>query len=86
MDVNYLMLMANPQKIKRDNTGIIHTDYLYTYIKSRFKSYNENIIKEIYDSIKIHINDIDLIELEIKYIIRDLINLAIYNSINCEYI
>ena len=86
MNDDYLMLMANPQKIKTNKNNSIQIDNLYIHIRSKFNIYNDDIIQDIYKSAKEYINNIDLIEIEIKYIVKNLVNLAIYNSINSEYI
>jgi len=83
---NNLLLMANPNKIKRKKINVIKTNYLYSHIKSKYNQYDDNVINELYNKTDTFINNIDTDEIEVKYILKELIDLAIFNSINFEYI
>lgn len=82
MDDDYLRLMANPYKIKHVPQELPKIDLLKDYISNKFVQYDDRIIEELYLDINNYVNSINVDDLEIKYILDDLIECVLYFE-NC---
>ena len=78
MDDDYLRLMANPYKIKHIPQEVPKIDLLKDYISNKFVQYDNRIIEELYLDINNYVNSIYVDDLEIKYILDDLIECVLY--------
>ena len=78
MDDDYLRLMANPYKFKHIPKELPKIDLLQNYISDKFVQYDNRIIKELYLDIDKYVNSINVDDLEIKYILGDLIECVLY--------
>ena len=78
MDDDYLRLMANPYKIKHIPQEVPKIDLLKDYILDKFVQYDDRIIEELYLDINNYVNSINVDDLEIKYILDDLIECVLY--------
>lgn len=78
MEDDYLRLMANPYKIKHIPKELPKIDLLQNYISDKFVQYDERILKKIYIDIDNYVNSINVDDLEIKYILDDLIDCVLY--------
>ena len=78
MDDDYLRLMANPYKIKHIPKELPKIDLLKDYILDKFVQYDDRIIEELYLDINNYVNSINVDDLEIKYILDDLIECVLY--------
>ena len=78
MEDDYLRLMANPYKIKHVPQELPKIDLLKDYISDKFVQYDHRIIEELYLDIDNYVNSINVDELEIKYILDDLIECVLY--------
>ena len=78
MDDDYLQLMANPYKIKHIPKELPKIDLLKDYILDKFVQYDDRIIEELYFNINNYVNSINVDDLEIKYILDDLIECVLY--------
>jgi hypothetical protein len=78
MDNDYLRLMANPYKIKHKLKEIPKKDLLQDYISDKFVKYDHRIIEELYIDINNYVNSINIDDLEIKYLLDDLIGCVLY--------
>lgn len=78
MEDDYLRLMANPYKIKHIPKELPKIDLLQNYISDKFVQYDERILKKIYIDIDNYVNSINVDDLEIKYLLDDLIDCVLY--------
>ena len=78
MEDDYLRLMANPYKIKYIPKELPTIDLLQNYISDKFVQYDERILKKIYVNIDNYVNSINVDDLEIKYLLDDLIDCVLY--------
>ena len=78
MDDDYLRLMANPYKIRHIPQEVPKIDLLKDYISNKFVQYDDRIIEELYLDINNYVNSINVDDLEIKYILDDLIECILY--------
>ena len=78
MNEDYLRLMANPYKIKYTPKELPKIDLLKNYISDKFVQYDNRIIDELYFDINNYVNSINVDDLEIKYILDDLIECILY--------
>ena len=78
MDDDYLRLMANPYKIKHIPKELPKIDLLQNYISDKFVQYDDRIIEELYLDIDNYVKSINIDDLEIKYILDDLIKCVLY--------
>ena len=78
MDDDYLRLMANPYKIRHIPQEVPKIDLLKDYISNKFVQYDDRIIEELYLDINNYVNSINVDDLEIKYILDDLIECVLY--------
>ena len=78
MEDDYLRLMANPYKIKYIPKELPTIDLLQNYISDKFVQYDDRIIEELYLDINNYVNSINVDDLEIKYILDDLIECVLY--------
>lgn len=78
MEDDYLRLMANPYKIKHIPKELPKIDLLQNYISDKFVQYDERILKKIYVNIDNYVNSINVDDLEIKYLLDDLIDCVLY--------
>ena len=78
MDDDYLRLMANPYKNKHIPKELPKIDLLQNYISDKFVQYDHRIIEELYLDINNYVNSINVDDLEIKYILDDLIECVLY--------
>ena len=78
MEDDYLRLMANPYKIKHIPKELPKIDLLQNYISDKFIQYDDRIIKGLYLDINNYVNSINVDDLEIKYILNDLIDCVLY--------
>ena len=78
MDNNYLKLMANPYKIKYIPQELPKINLLRDYISNKFVKYDDRIIEELYIDINNYVDSIKVDDLEIKYILHDIIECVLY--------
>ena len=75
---NYLKLMANPYKIKHIPKELPKINLLRDYISNKFVKYDDRIIEKLYIDINNYVDSIKVDDLEIKYILDDLIECVLY--------
>ena len=80
MEDDLLRIMANPYKIKKVKQTYKKPDLLLDFIESKFVRFDHKIQKELYTIINTFINTIDTDELEVKYILQDIVECSLYSK------
>lgn len=80
MEDDLLRIMANPYKIKKVKQKYVEPDLLLDFIESKFVRFDDKIQQELYTIINTFINTIDTDELEVKYILRDIVECSLYSK------
>lgn len=80
MEDDLLRIMANPYKIKKVKQKYVKPDLLLDFIESKFVRFDNKIQQELYTIINTFINTIDTDELEVKYILHDIIECSLYSK------
>tara|TARA_Y100000992_G_scaffold274393_1_gene217229 strand:- start:154 stop:402 length:249 start_codon:yes stop_codon:yes gene_type:complete len=80
MEDDLLRIMANPYKIKKIKQKYVEPDLLLDFIESKFVRFDDKIQQELYKIINTFINTIDTDELEVKYILQDIVECSLYSK------
>lgn len=80
MEDDLLRIMANPYKIKKVKQKYVEPNLLLDYIESKFVRFDDKIQQELYTIINTFINTIDTDELEVKYILQDIVECSLYSK------
>lgn len=80
MEDDLLRIMANPYKIKKVKQKYVEPDLLLDFIESKFVRFDDKIQQELYTIINTFINTIDTDELEVKYILQDIVECSLYSK------
>ena len=80
MEDDLLRIMANPYKIKKVKQKYVKPDLLLDFIESKFVRFDDKIQQELYTIINTFINTIDTDELEVKYILQDIVECSLYSK------
>ena len=80
MEDDLLRIMANPYKIKKVKQKYVESDLLLDFIESKFVRFDDKIQQELYTIINTFINTIDTDELEVKYILLDIVECSLYSK------
>lgn len=80
MEDDLLRIMANPYKIKKVKQKYVEPNLLLDFIESKFVRFDDKIQQELYTIINTFINTIDTDELEVKYILQDIVECSLYSK------